>query len=96
MDIVIPLTVIALGGGLVVFGTLLRFGGAKRLLPLDLDAELAARVTRGGVPLVTAGLLSVGTGIVQWSDPMPTVGWLVYTLGMIALLFFSAARIGGT
>jgi hypothetical protein len=96
MDIVIPITVIVLGCGLVVFGVLLRFGVAKRISPLDLDAELATKVTRGGSPLVAAGLLSVGAGVVQWSDPLPTVGWLAYTLGMMALLFFGAARIGST
>lgn len=96
MDIVIPTTVIVLGCGLVVFGTLLRLGVATRISPLDLDAALATQVTRGGVPLVVAGVLSIGAGIVQWSNPLPTVGWLAYTLGMMALLFFGAARIGGT
>jgi hypothetical protein len=95
MDVVIPTTVIVLGCGLVLFGTVLRLGVAKRLSPLDLDAELATKVSRGGVPLAVSGLLSVGIGVIQWSDPLPTVGWLTYTLGMIALLFLGAARIGG-
>lgn len=95
MDIVIPITVIVLGCALVVSGTAIRLGIAKRQSALDLEPELVAQISRGGVPVIVAGAVSLGTGFLQWYTPLPTVGWLAYTLALLGLLFLGAARIGG-
>lgn len=94
MDIVIPVTVIVLGCGLVVFGVAIRAGIVGFLPGFDPDPALLEQITRGGVPAVLAGLLSIGVGAIQWVRPLPNVGWLAYTLALIGLLFLGGARIG--
>lgn len=95
MDVVIPATVVVLGCGLVVFGAAIRAGVVRYLPGFDPDPALVDQITRGGAPAVLAGLLSIGVGVLQWYRPLPNVGWLVYTLTLIGLLFLGGARIGG-
>lgn len=96
MDVVIPITVMVLGCGLVGLGAAVRFGIVTFLPAFNPDEEIVAQIARGGLPLVVGGVLSLGTGIVQWYNPLPTVGWLAYTLALIGLLFVGAARVGGS
>lgn len=96
MSVVIPATVFVLGCGLVVLGSVIRMGIVDYLPAFDPDPELAGYIARGGPPVVLAGLVSVGTGVLQWYRPLPTVGWLVYTLAVLGLLFLGGARAGGS
>jgi len=96
MSVVIPLTVLVLGGGLVVFGSAISMGIVKFLPAFDPDPELAKHIARGGPPVVVAGVVSLVTGAVQWDTPLPNVVWLAYTLIIISLLFVGAARAGGS
>jgi len=96
MSVVIPATVFVLGCGLVVLGSVLRIGIIEYLPAFDPNPEISKYIARGGIPVIVAGLFSVGTGVVQWYEPLPTVGWLVYTLVVIGLLFVGAARAGGS
>jgi hypothetical protein len=96
MSVVIPATVFVLGCGLVVFGSAVRMGIVEYLPAFDPNPEIAGHIARGGPPVVLAGFVSIGTGVVQWYEPLPTVGWLLYTLAVIGLLFVGAARTGGS
>lgn len=96
MSVVIPATVFVLGCGLVVLGSVIHLGIVEYIPAFDPDPELAGYIARGGPPVVLAGLVSIATGLVQWYEPLPTVGWLGYTLVVIGLLFVGAARAGGS
>lgn len=96
MSTTIATIVLVLGGVLAGVGAAIRLGVVELVPGFQPDATLAKQVARGGTPVVLAGVLSLVAGAIEWTSPLPKVGWLGYTLAVLGLVFFGGARAGGS